>query len=99
VLNRYARASKAQSKGRLNDRTKNSTVCDDVRMNERERHALDVARAITHEPGGHMLQSPRHSVEYKMEKALRVVFTEILNNSASDIAAPTTRATRTRRCR
>ena len=74
----YVRVSKAQSKGRLNDRTKNSTVRD-VRLNERALHALEVARSITYRPGNaHVFESPRFGVAFKTEKAMRVVITDML---------------------
>lgn len=73
----YARVSKARSKGRLNDHTKNSTVRD-VLLNERSLHALDVARSISYDADGYVFQSPRRGVEFKTEKAPREVFTDQL---------------------
>lgn len=74
----YARVSKAQSKSRLNDRTKNSTVRD-VRLNERALHTLEIARSITYRPGNvHVFESPRFGVAFKTEKSMRVVITDML---------------------
>lgn len=73
----YARVSKARSKGRLNDHTKNSTIRD-VLLNERTLHALEIAHSISYRADGYVFQSPRLGVEFKTEKAPREVFTNQL---------------------
>jgi integrase len=73
----YVRVSKAQSKGRLNDCTKNSTIRD-VLLNERTLHALEVARSISYHADSHVFKSPRLGIEFKTEKSPRDVFTDQL---------------------
>jgi len=73
----YARVSKAQSKGRLNNRTKISEVRD-VRLNERALHALEVVKPYTAEIGGCVFRSHRYGAEFKTEKSQRIIFTRAL---------------------
>lgn len=73
----YARVSKAQSKGRLNNETKTYRMRD-VMLNERARHALSVCATLTKREGGHVFRSSRTGQHFKTEKAPRVIFTEAL---------------------
>jgi integrase len=75
---RYVRVSKAQSKGRLNDRTKVAEVRD-VRLNDRALHALHVIKPLTYLLDGCVFRSPRYKdAAFKTEKAQRTVFTRLL---------------------
>lgn len=75
----YVRVAKARSKGRMNDRTKTAVVRD-VLLNDRSRHALQVAKELTFLAGGAVFRSGRYHAqeEYKTEKAQRAVFTRAL---------------------
>lgn len=73
----YARVTKAQSKGRLNSQTKTARVRD-VLLNDRSRHALQIAKAHTFLAGEHVFCSARTGDAFKTEKSQRYVFTRLL---------------------
>lgn len=82
---KYARIEKAQSKGRLNEQTKNAKVRD-VALNDRALHALSVAKEICYRKDGAVFE-PHKPVDgheagsgFKTEKAQRKVFTRFLRN-------------------
>ena len=75
---RYARVSKARSKGRLNHRTKVAEVRD-VLLNERALHALQTVKPYTYLAGECIFTSPRNLDEaFKTEKSQRNIFTRML---------------------
>lgn len=73
----YMRIEKAQSKGRLNDKTKTATVRD-VLLNERALHALNALKPLTLLRGAHLFVSPRTCLPYATEKAQRLIFSQAL---------------------
>lgn len=73
----YARVEKAQSKGRMNDRTKTAKVRD-VLLSSRALEALAIAKPLTFLAGAEVFRSPRTGEAYTTEKSQRFVFTRAL---------------------
>ncbi len=73
----YVRIAKAQSKGRLNTKTKTAKVRD-VLLNARALHALHVLKTLTILRGDQVLLSPRTGLPYTTEKSFRLIFSKCL---------------------
>lgn len=73
----FIRVSKAQSKGQMNLTTKTHRVRD-VTLNDRSRHALKVAQAITFLAGGRIFKSPRTGKPWATERGPRKMFVPTL---------------------
>jgi integrase len=79
-VSNYARVSKAQSKGHLNDRTEIAEVRD-VCLNDRALHALQAVKPLTFLAGDCVFKSHRYSdAELKTEKSQRIALTHVLKN-------------------